>query len=144
MSTGWRSPNAKKLHHRDVDDIYPISKTFDFDPRQQLIPIESSLIDSSVNDFIPDPADLQVFCVDCVSALDFSIGVEMDVSVLDLSVTQAWVNITINDFQHDINLEISLSDARTFNTVFDVLLLAVPDLGFSVRAILSLLIHQWA
>ncbi|KAJ7690824.1 hypothetical protein B0H17DRAFT_1134095 [Mycena rosella] len=129
VSTGWGSQYAPKMHGRD-GDIIQINRTFDFAPRQQLLPINSSLIDSSISDNFPDPAGLQIFCVDCTSALVFSVGIEMDIS-FDLNVTQAWVNVTINDFQHDINLEISLSESHTFSTFFDVLLVAVPDLGAS-------------
>ncbi|KAJ7764045.1 hypothetical protein DFH07DRAFT_770695 [Mycena maculata] len=129
VSSGWRSQDAPRLQRRD-GHVFPVNKTFDFDPRQQLIPIDSSLINSSIMDTFPDPAGLQVFCVDCVSAFDFTVGVELDVNI-DLDVTAAWVNVTINDFQHDINLEISMNDSHTFSTFFDVLLLAVPDLGAS-------------
>jgi hypothetical protein len=70
-----------------------------------------------------------------VSVLNFSVGLEMDIS--GDSVTEAWVNFTINEFEHDIDLEISLNDAHTFNEVFDFLRLPVPDLGVSVRVIVS-------
>ncbi|KAJ6526819.1 hypothetical protein B0H19DRAFT_1197094 [Mycena capillaripes] len=136
VSTGWRSHTAPELQNRE-SDIFPINKTFDFDPRQQLLPIDLSLIDSSINDLIPDPAGLSVFCVDCVSVVDFSVGLEMDISSL-LDVTAAWVNVTINHFQHDINLEISMNDAKTFNKEWDVLLLPVPDLGFSLHDIATI------
>ncbi|KAJ7705160.1 hypothetical protein B0H14DRAFT_3645890 [Mycena olivaceomarginata] len=137
--TGWRSPSAPKLQSRDVDDIIPISRTFDFAPRQQLLPVDASLHNSSINDSNPgpDPDGLQVFCVDCVSALDFSVGIEMDISDT-LSVTAAWINITINDFQHDIDLEISLSESKTFNTVFDVILVPIPDLGVSFHDVATI------
>ncbi|KAJ7764028.1 hypothetical protein DFH07DRAFT_956300 [Mycena maculata] len=129
VSSGWRSQDAPRLQRRD-GHVFPINKTFDFDPRQQLFPIYSSLIDGSITDIFPDPAGLQVFCVGCVSALDFTVGVELDVNI-DLNVTAAWVNVTINDFQHDINLEISMNDSHTFSTFFDVLLVAIPDIGAS-------------
>ncbi|KAF7333338.1 hypothetical protein MVEN_02349100 [Mycena venus] len=137
VSAGWRSPSAPKLQSRNIDDIIPMNKTFDFAPRQQLLPVDASLVDSSINDPTPDPDGLQVFCVDCVSALDFSVGIEMDVSD-SLSVTAAWINVTVNDFQHDINLEISLSESRTFNEVFDVLLVPVPDLGVSFHDVATI------
>ncbi|KAF8140933.1 hypothetical protein K438DRAFT_1946527 [Mycena galopus ATCC 62051] len=74
VSAGWGSRSAPQLQRRDVDDIYPINKTFDFEPRQQLIPVGGSLLGiSGSGDSLLDPANLQVFCVDCVSALDFSI-----------------------------------------------------------------------
>ncbi|KAF8167044.1 hypothetical protein K438DRAFT_2024955 [Mycena galopus ATCC 62051] len=114
VSAGWGSRSAPQLQRRDVDDIYPINKTFDFEPRQQLIPVDSSLLGiSSSSDSLLDPANLQVFCVDCVSALDFSIGVEIEYSF------------------HDINLEISLNDSHTFTTEFDVITVPIPELGFS-------------
>ncbi|KAF7360944.1 hypothetical protein MSAN_01124500 [Mycena sanguinolenta] len=140
VSTGWRSPTAPQLRRRDLDDIdkvLPVNKTFDFDPRQQLLPIDSSLIDSSLNDFIPDPAGLQVFCVDCVSALDFSVGLEMDITD-NLSVSSAAVNVTVNEFNYDINLEISMDGSHAFNTEFDVITMPIPDLGASFKDVATL------
>ncbi|KAJ7513038.1 hypothetical protein B0H11DRAFT_1948489 [Mycena galericulata] len=140
VSTGWRSESesSPRLHGR-VSDVFPINKTFDFAPRQQLLPIDPSLIDSSITDpnALPDPEGLQVFCVDCVSAVVFSVGIEMDIAV-DLTVNEAWVNVTVNDFEHDVNLEISLDAAHTFNDVFDVFLVPVPDLGFSIADIATI------
>ncbi|KAJ7364755.1 hypothetical protein DFH08DRAFT_276822 [Mycena albidolilacea] len=137
VSTRWRSRNAPQRQRRDVDQIIPFNQTLDFEPRQQLLPFDLSLIDSSLNDLEPDPLGLQVFCVDCVSELDFSVGLEIDISDT-LSVTAAWINVTINDFHHDINLEISLDAAHTFNKGYDVLLKAIPDLGFSLHDVATI------
>ncbi|KAJ7209447.1 hypothetical protein B0H12DRAFT_422829 [Mycena haematopus] len=140
VSTGWRSPTAPRLQRRDLEDIdhvFTVNKTFNFAPRQQLLPIDSSLIDSSISDLIPDPTGLQVFCLDCVSALDFSVGLEMDISDT-LDVSNATVNVTINEFQHDISLEISMSGSHTFKTEFDVILVPVPDLGLSFQDVATI------
>ncbi|KAJ6453977.1 hypothetical protein C8R45DRAFT_1038562 [Mycena sanguinolenta] len=140
VSTGWRSPTAPQLQRRDLNDInkiLPVNKTFDFDPRQQLLPIDSSLLDSSISDIIPDPAGLQVFCLDCISALDFSVGLEMDITDT-LSVSSAAVNVTVNQFDHDISLEISMDGSHTFNTEFDVILVPIPDLGVSFHDVATL------
>jgi len=98
-------------------------------------PINISQLEGSSND-LPDPLGLQVFCIDCVSVLNFSVGLEMDIS--GDSVTEAWVNFTINEFEHDIDLEISLNGAHTFNEVFDFLRLPVPDLGVSVQDVFTI------
>ncbi|KAJ7446118.1 hypothetical protein FB451DRAFT_1292207 [Mycena latifolia] len=96
----------------DIDHIFPLDETFDFAPRQQLLPIDTSLgnntLLASLSDEIPDPDGMQVFCVDCVSVSKFSVGLEINVT--GLSVSQAWINVTVDDFQHDIQLEFSLSD----------------------------------
>ncbi|KAJ7843292.1 hypothetical protein B0H13DRAFT_2676389 [Mycena leptocephala] len=137
VSTGWRSRNTPQLKGRDtdLDKILPFDNTFDFAPRQQILPINISQIEGSSND-LPDPLGLQVFCIDCVSVLNFSVGLEMDIS--GDSVTEAWVNFTINEFEHDIDLEISLNDAHTFNEVFDFLRLPVPDLGVSIQDVFTI------
>jgi len=86
---------------------------------------------STLADSIPDPAGLQVFCVDCVSVSKFSVG--LDINVTHLQLTHSYINITVQDFQHDIQLEFSLNDTAQYQKTLDVLLLAIPDLGISVR-----------
>lgn len=79
-----------------------------------------------------DPLGLQVFCVDCVSISNFSVGIEMNFT--GLSITKAYINVTVDDFQHNIKLEFSMNDTAQYQKTLDVLLLAIPDLGISVRS----------
>ncbi|KAJ7453774.1 hypothetical protein FB451DRAFT_1280774 [Mycena latifolia] len=141
VSTAWGTLRAKSLIGRDaIDKIFPLDETFDFAPRQQLLPIDTSLgnntLLASLSDEITDPDGMQVFCVDCVSVSKFSVGLEINVT--GLSVSQAWINVTVDDFQHDIQLEFSLSDTVSYQKNLDVLLLAIPDLGFSLSDVVTM------
>ncbi|KAJ7635161.1 hypothetical protein FB45DRAFT_481771 [Roridomyces roridus] len=117
-----------------IDQIYPFNETIPFVPRQQLIPIDTTQFSTTANALLPDPAGLQVFCVNCVSMMDFSVGLELDVGLDELKpvVNEAWVNVTVNDFKHDISLEISMDAAHSWTDVFDVLMLPIDDLGVNV------------
>ncbi|KAJ6549723.1 hypothetical protein B0H19DRAFT_1073645 [Mycena capillaripes] len=89
-----------------------------------------------VSDAIPDPAGLHVFCVDCVSVSKFAVGLEINIT--DLQLARWYINITVQDFHHDIQLEFSLNDTAQYEKTLDVLLLAIPDLGTSVKDIITI------
>ncbi|KAJ7017946.1 hypothetical protein C8F04DRAFT_1278488 [Mycena alexandri] len=117
VSTAWGSPNS--LFRRDIDHVFQLNKTFDFAPRQQILPVDvnlgnNSLISTLFSDAIPDPAGLQVFCVDCVSVSEFAVGLEINVT--DLQLARSYINITLQDFHHDIQLEFSLNDTASGKT----------------------------
>ncbi|KAJ7848495.1 hypothetical protein B0H14DRAFT_3138277 [Mycena olivaceomarginata] len=139
VSTAWSSPDS--LFRRNIDDVFQLDKTFDFAPRQQILPVDvnlgnNSLLSTLVSDAIPDPAGLQVFCVDCVSVSKFAVGLEINVTNLQLA--RSYINITVQDFHHDIQLEFSLNDTAQYEKTLDVLLLAIPDLGISVKDVITI------
>ncbi|KAJ7686125.1 hypothetical protein B0H17DRAFT_1204507 [Mycena rosella] len=141
VTSAWGSPRPGSLAGRDnIDHVFPLDKTFDFAPRQQLLPVDTSLgnnsLLASLSDDIPDPQGMQVFCVDCVSVSKFSVGLELNVT--DLDVNQAYINVTLDDFQHDIQLEFSLNDTASYQKTLDVLLLAIPDLGFDFPDVVTM------
>ncbi|KAJ7733971.1 hypothetical protein B0H16DRAFT_1732069 [Mycena metata] len=160
VSTAWGSPDS--LFRRDIysDKVFELNKSFDFAPRQQILPVDINLGNNSllsyalllfhvptyahpsdklpstlVSDDIPDPAGLQVFCVDCVSVSKFAVGLEINVTNLQLA--RSYINITVQDFHHDIQLEFSLNDTAQYEKTLDVLLLAIPDLEINVPDIVT-------
>ncbi|KAJ6620454.1 hypothetical protein B0H10DRAFT_1946009 [Mycena sp. CBHHK59/15] len=124
------------LHARDVDKVFPVDKTFDFELRQQLLPIDTSLASNSLTASIAsvaeaqDPSGLQIFCVDCVPIANFSVGLEISVTNLT-NLNYAYVNLTLQHFQHDVQLEMSLSGTSTYDKTLGVVLIALPDLGIN-------------
>ncbi|KAJ6547774.1 hypothetical protein DFH09DRAFT_634298 [Mycena vulgaris] len=139
ISSGWGAPPPGNILGRgEIDDVWTLDKTFDFDARQQLIPVDTNLGNNSLlaklADEIPVPDGMQIFCVDCVSVSKFAVGLEINVT--GVKIRQAWVNITVQDFQHDIKLEISLKDS--YQKTLDVLLLAIPDLGFNFPDVVTM------
>ncbi|KAJ6600359.1 hypothetical protein DFH09DRAFT_1302843 [Mycena vulgaris] len=134
ISSGWGAPRPGNLLGRgEVDDVWSLDKTFDFDARQQLLPVDTNLGNNSLlasaADKIPVPDGMQIFCIDCVSVSKFAVGLEINVT--GIKISQAWVNITVQDFQHDIKLEISLNDTFSYQKTLDVLMLAIPNSGFN-------------
>ncbi|KAJ7702770.1 hypothetical protein B0H17DRAFT_1327150 [Mycena rosella] len=75
---------------------------------------------------------LQVFCVDCGSRTNFSVGMELDVTDLGTKISAAHINITVNQLEHDIQLEFSLNSSLAFHQSLDVIRFALPDLGLSI------------
>ncbi|KAJ7190746.1 hypothetical protein GGX14DRAFT_482495 [Mycena pura] len=128
-TSSWGSPHAGALHGRDVDSIFSLDPGVSFSPRQQLLPVSSNTI-SSLDDQIPDPAGVQVFCTDCGSVTDIAVGIEVNVE--NNEITEAYINVTVTKFQQDIQLEISFNDTYSYQKDFDVLVLPFPDLGISV------------
>ncbi|KAJ7204948.1 hypothetical protein GGX14DRAFT_459016 [Mycena pura] len=134
--SGWESPRAGGLYGRDIDKIFTLEPSVNFDQRQQLFPTDPnntaiSLLESK----IPNSAGLHVFCTDCVSTTNLSIGIEIDVELLD--ITQAYINITVNDFQQDINLEFSFNDTASYHSTFDALVIPFPGLGISIADVVT-------
>jgi hypothetical protein len=76
-------------------------------------------------------AGLQVFCVDCVSRTNFSVGLELDVTNLGTTINQAHINITVEEFEHNVQLEFSLDGSVTFSKSVDVIRAPLPDLGIT-------------
>ncbi|KAJ7145569.1 hypothetical protein C8R44DRAFT_896671 [Mycena epipterygia] len=140
VSSAWGSPDSLLRRDIDEDKTYQLDKTFDFAPRQQILPVDVNLWNnsllSSLSDLIPDPAGLQVFCVDCVSVSNFSVGLEINVT--DLQLARSYINITVQDFHHDIQLEFSLNDTAQYQKTLDVLLLAIPDLEINLKDIATI------
>ncbi|KAJ6566556.1 hypothetical protein B0H19DRAFT_1232686 [Mycena capillaripes] len=153
VTSAWGSRGTtKSLGARDIDHVFPLDKSFDFAPRQQLFPIDPSLgdnesilstLENAIEDVLglddkdADPLGLQVFCVDCVSVSNFSVGIEVNVTDL-LNVQKAYVNITLDDFEHDIKLEFSLNDTASYQKTLDVIALAIPDLGLGIPDVIDI------
>jgi hypothetical protein len=93
--------------------------------------------DDAVLDDFSDSAGVQVFCVDCVSRTNFSVGMELSVSDLGTKIDDAHFNITVQQFEHDIQLEISLDGTVSFQKSVDVIRTPLPDLGFDVSRLLT-------
>ncbi|KAF8125553.1 hypothetical protein K438DRAFT_1008934 [Mycena galopus ATCC 62051] len=150
--------NLPRHVKRDVhDEVYTFGHDFNFASRQKLFPVDSSLLsersntdeqsldsdsdsDSDSNSDSDSDSDgtLQVFCVDCISRANFSVGFEMNVTDL-LDIVDAHVNFTVLDFQHRIQLEFSFNDSLSVHESVDVIKSALPDLGLDVREYIPLL-----
>ncbi|KAJ6546044.1 hypothetical protein DFH09DRAFT_653216 [Mycena vulgaris] len=106
-----------------LDALFDESHLFDFGhvlplfPRQQLFPVDLALLQRSTETEALDveaTAGVQVFCVDCVSRTNYSVGI-MEVSGSGLKVEAAHINVTVQQFEHDINLEISLDGSLSLH-----------------------------
>nr|GAT59081.1 predicted protein [Mycena chlorophos] len=140
----WGMNNSPQLLRRaEIDNVTQFDWSIDFEPRQQLIPITNTQLGSialvqDVEDDIPE--GLEVFCTNCVSTTKFSIGMELLVSpALSLSdpleVEKAYVNLTIEQFEQDISLEISFNDSMHYSKDIDIMLIPFPDLGMSISGV---------
>lgn len=82
---------------------------------------------------VSQSSGFQVFCVDCGSHTNFSVGIEVEVTELGTKINDAHFNITVQQFEHDIQLEFSINSSLVFHQSMDVIRSALPDLGLSVR-----------
>ncbi|KAF8180558.1 hypothetical protein K438DRAFT_1976744 [Mycena galopus ATCC 62051] len=117
---------------------------FNFSTREQVFPPNDALNALSQRDniadepplasvSIPDPT-FEVFCIDCVSRANFSVGIEMDVTN-SIDVANAHINFTVLDFEHKIQLEFSATDSLTIQESQDVVKVPFPDLGFDIPGV---------
>ncbi|KAJ7138828.1 hypothetical protein C8R46DRAFT_1320864 [Mycena filopes] len=124
----------------DIDKVLDFGHDFDLNPRQRFFPADKTLLQS--RSFDPainannaelislQDTGLQVFCVDCFSHSNFSLGLELDVKGVD--ITHAHINLTVVEFAHQVQLEFSLNKTTVFRQAMDVLRAPVPDLGFDL------------
>ncbi|KAF7321008.1 hypothetical protein HMN09_00187700 [Mycena chlorophos] len=140
----WGMNNSPQLLRRaEIDNVTQFDWSIDFEPRQQLIPITNTQLGSTalVQDVEDDlPEGLEVFCTNCVSTTKFSIGMELLVSpALSLSdplkVETAYVNLTIEQFEQDISLEISFNKSMNYSKDIDIMLIPFPDLAMSISGV---------
>ncbi|KAJ7064305.1 hypothetical protein C8F01DRAFT_1130927, partial [Mycena amicta] len=139
VSSAWRHPEPAFLDKR-FDKLIELGHTLDLAPRQQLFPPDLSLLtarDDSGNSSgsgitTSTSGDITVFCVDCVSRTNFSVGIELEVADLGTSITAAHVNVTVQEFQHDIQLEIAMDGTFTISKNEDVIRTPLPDLGITI------------
>ncbi|KAF7325621.1 hypothetical protein MKEN_00411800 [Mycena kentingensis (nom. inval.)] len=122
---------------RDIDNVTEFDYSVNFEPRQQLIPISESAVGSatlaaSMNELAP--SGLEVFCTNCMSVTKFALGIEVKVDAA-LQIQEAHLNLTINEFKQDIDLEISFNDTTTFKKDVDVLLAPLPDLAIKLPGV---------
>ncbi|KAF7341835.1 hypothetical protein MSAN_02038800 [Mycena sanguinolenta] len=143
--------NPSQFHRRDIDDVFTFGHDFDFAPRQKLFPVDDSLLsergsidaqpldsDSDSDSDSNSDADgtFEVFCVNCISQANFSVGIEVDVT--GLNITAAHVNFTVLDFQHRIELEFSLNASLSAHESVDVIKAPLPGLGLDIDGIGSI------
>ncbi|KAJ7450687.1 hypothetical protein B0H11DRAFT_2076875, partial [Mycena galericulata] len=131
--SSWRQPRALDAR---FDKVFDLGDVLDLAPRQQLFPVDSSLLQQrsssgAVLD-VSDTSGLQVFCVNCVSRANLSVGMELDVGTLGTSISAAHINVTVQQFEHDIQLEISLEGAASAQQSVDVIRTPLPDLGIDI------------
>ncbi|KAJ7081010.1 hypothetical protein C8R44DRAFT_754171 [Mycena epipterygia] len=137
ISSSWSQ--SKALGKR-LDDVFSFGHDFDFAARQQLFPNPNLLQRSNADELIlgnevlavSQSSAFQVFCVDCSSHSNFSVGVELEVTDLGTKISDAHINITVQQFEHDIQLEFSLNSSLVFHQSMDVIGSALPDLGLSI------------
>ncbi|KAJ7177164.1 hypothetical protein C8R46DRAFT_1188756 [Mycena filopes] len=131
-----------------LDKVLDFGHDFDLNPRQRLFPADKTLLQS--RSFDPainanntelinannaelislQDTGLQVFCVDCFSHSNFSLGLELEFKGLE--VTHAHINLTVVEFAHQVQLEFSLNKTTVFRQAMDVLRAPVPGLGFEI------------
>lgn len=75
---------------------------------------------------------VRIFCVNCVSRANFSVGIELDVMVVPFAINSAHINITVEQFEQFIQLETSLTGNISFQKSVDFIKIPLPDLGFEV------------
>ncbi|KAJ7431982.1 hypothetical protein B0H11DRAFT_2209907 [Mycena galericulata] len=137
--SSWRQPRALDAR---FDKVFDLGDVLDLAPRQQLFPVDSSLLQqrsssAAVLD-VSDTSGLQVFCINCVSRANLSVGMELDVGTLGTSISAAHINVTVQQFEHDIQLEISLEGAASAQQSVDVIRTPLPDLGIDIPDIGSI------
>ncbi|KAJ7087985.1 hypothetical protein B0H15DRAFT_295065 [Mycena belliarum] len=123
------------IFDKQLDKVFTFGKAFNFAPRQRLFPVDSTLLARATPSPGISAGGLQVFCVDCGSRTNFSVGVEIDVDGLEIKA--AHVNMTVLQFEHDINLEFSFNDSLSFHQAMDVIRAPVPDLAIEVPDVFS-------
>ncbi|KAJ7663112.1 hypothetical protein DFH06DRAFT_344641 [Mycena polygramma] len=147
-SDGVSSWGAQSIDRRSginldpgFDKAFPFGHDFNFAPRQRLFPVDQSLFPRSTPDpdaDASDPGDLQVFCVDCVSRMNFSIGVELEIPLFEFKPSAAHINLTVLEFQHEIQLEFSFNSSSGLHQSVDVVKVPLPDLGFTIPEVASI------
>ncbi|KAJ6556136.1 hypothetical protein B0H19DRAFT_139594 [Mycena capillaripes] len=140
VSSSWG--RSLDITRRDVDRVFSFGHDFNFAVRQQLFPVDQELVQRSTpsRDPLLEASDLgfQVFCVDCVSKTNFSVGIELDITDLGTKIDDAHINITVQQFQHDIQLEFSFNRSLALHQSIDVIKAALPDLGITIPDIGSI------
>ncbi|KAJ7508983.1 hypothetical protein B0H11DRAFT_2217389 [Mycena galericulata] len=133
VSSSWRQPRALDAR---FDKVFDFGHDLDLAPRQQLFPVDATLLQQrSSSDVVLDVSGtggLQVFCVNCVSRTNLSVGMELDFADLGTSISAAHINVTVQQFEHDIQLEISLEGAVSVQKSVDVIRTPLPDLGIDI------------
>ncbi|KAJ7508895.1 hypothetical protein B0H11DRAFT_1963048 [Mycena galericulata] len=136
VSSSWRQPRALDAR---FDKVFDFGHDLDLAPRQQLFPVDATLLQQrSSSDVVLDVSGtggLQVFCVNCVSRTNLSVGMELDFADLGTSISAAHINVTVQQFEHDIQLEISLEGAVSVQKSVDVIRTPLPDLGIDIPGI---------
>ncbi|KAJ7138840.1 hypothetical protein C8R46DRAFT_604294 [Mycena filopes] len=139
VSSSW-APAGSLDKRLDIDKVLGFGHDFDLNPRQRLFPPDITLLQS--RSFDPainanntglinlEGTDLQVFCVDCFTHSNFSLGLELDFEGTDL--THAHINLTVVEFSHQVQLEFSLDATTVFRQAIDVLRAPLPNLGFEI------------
>ncbi|KAJ7098454.1 hypothetical protein C8R43DRAFT_964242 [Mycena crocata] len=136
VSSAWQQPKALDA---PFDCVFEFGHVLDLAPRQQLFPLDSSLLHHSMRVLMDNELDdassdtgVQIFCVNCVSRTNFSVGIELDVSHFGTKIQDSHINITVAQFEHHIQLEVSLDGNASFGKSVDVIRAPLPDLGFNV------------
>ncbi|KAJ7495616.1 hypothetical protein FB451DRAFT_1550948 [Mycena latifolia] len=130
VTGAWGRSHAVVPRAPDFDRVYAFGNDLALAPRQRLFPIDSSLLSRASTASDSDLGGLQVFCVDCASHAHFSVGIEIDVE--GIKITAAHVNLTVQQFEHDIQLEFAFNDSLAFHRSMDVIRAPLPDLAFTV------------
>ncbi|KAJ6550042.1 hypothetical protein B0H19DRAFT_1298478 [Mycena capillaripes] len=121
----------------DFDPVFNFGHTIDFAPRQQLFPPDPSLLQRPVDQVldVSETGGVQIFCVDCVSRANFSLGAQLDVSDLGTKINSAHINVTVQQFQHDIQFEVSLDGTVSLQKSLDIIRVPLPYLGIKIPEI---------
>ncbi|KAJ6563422.1 hypothetical protein DFH09DRAFT_1082472 [Mycena vulgaris] len=136
VSSAWRQPQALDAR---FDHLFDFEHVIDFAPRQQLFPVDpTQVLNSSELIDVSGDAGVQVLCVDCVSRTNFSVGIELDIEVLGGTLNAAHINVTVHQFDHEIQLETSIESATYFQQSVDVLRTSLPDSGVNILGIGSI------
>ncbi|KAJ7263391.1 hypothetical protein C8J57DRAFT_1512893 [Mycena rebaudengoi] len=123
----------------NLDHIFSFGEAFPFGARQQLLPINLGLASAKVFNVLDvGPKGLQVFCVDCVSRTNFSVGIEVNVTDGGTAISNSQINVTVIEFQQDIALEFTFDAGVSFTGTVDVLRLPLPELGVTIPDIGSI------
>ncbi|KAF7360676.1 hypothetical protein MVEN_00799300 [Mycena venus] len=136
VASSWPRALDKRV---GTDRVINFGHVLDLAPRQQLFPPDLSLLQRSTDEVldVKGSAGVQIFCVDCVSHTNFSVGVELEVNTLPTKIKSAHINVTVQQFEHDIHLEVSLDGAVSFQKSVDVIRVPLPDLAITIPEILD-------